>query len=465
MIDLSSIKTLNEQDFKRVSEDIFTALQNGQDSGLGALLEKKDKETVTPGERMLIAAVVMLESAKKRIRAGEVSQEDETILVVQWAKRIEYSKIKFAGAAIRLFIAELSQALRLELSSDTKTLLGFLISDIEHSAAISEYFAIAQSPQTNELAKRITEQMVKPSQGIMFGVHAGNAEIVTKSLRVFIQGYIDLVEKGGITQSAARLLDCLLICATNQGLNSTYVTLPLKEYMAMRGLSDRKAAREQANRDLEALFRVSFEFPAKQRGKVTWTRARICEAIGEVKSGDIVFSFAPTFFNSLRVNDTGKYLHMFLPREALQGNINKNPYMYWLGRKIAEHKRMNLGKTNENIIAVKTLLGACPDFPTYKEVMATGRQVNRRIIEPFERDMDAFNESFSWNYIDGNGHTPSDYASFSAAMVAISWKNYPDTGELAARKTQRTQRENKARTAAFKKNKKNEQKGQKKNAS
>ena len=80
---------------------------------------------------------------------------------------------------------------------------------------------------------------------------------------------------------------------------------------------------------------------------------------------------------------------MYFPQEALRGNIKKNPWKYWLARKISEHKRMNIGKPNEDTISVQTLIDACPNYPTYEKVMSEDRAIRRRIIEPFERDLDA----------------------------------------------------------------------------
>ena len=57
---------------------------------------------------------------------------------------------------------------------------------------------------------------------------------------------------------------------------------------------------------------------------------------------------------------------------------------------------MNIGKNNEDIISVKALLSDAPYIPSYEKVMKTGRQLNQRIIEPFERDMDALSETLCW---------------------------------------------------------------------
>jgi hypothetical protein len=122
---------------------------------------------------------------------------------------------------------------------------------------------------------------------------------------------------------------------------------------------------------------------------------------------------------------------MYFPQEALRGNIKENPWKYWLARKISEHKRMNIGKPNEDTISVQTLIDACPNYPTYEKVMREDRAITRRIIEPFERDLDALNPSISWEY-QGLTESPRNYREFINANIVIHWSTYPDTRQIEA---------------------------------
>ena len=47
---------------------------------------------------------------------------------------------------------------------------------------------------------------------------------------------------------------------------------------------------------------------------------------------------------------------------------------------------------------METLLSASPNLPLYNEVNWAGRQINQRIIEPFERDMDTLADTLTWIY-------------------------------------------------------------------
>ena len=79
---------------------------------------------------------------------------------------------------------------------------------------------------------------------------------------------------------------------------------------------------------------------------------------------------------------------------------------------------MNLGKLNENVISVKTLIDACPNFPTYEDVMGGAGQISKRIINPFERDMDSLSPGISWEY---QRESPKNYSDFINSNIIIHW--------------------------------------------
>ncbi|MCL2433198.1 MAG: hypothetical protein FWD16_01580 [Clostridia bacterium] len=304
------------------------------------------------------------------------------------------------------------------------------------------YYLLAQSHSSNKLSKKVTQKISSPAQFDLYG----DGHIDESDFRLFIKGYRELVN--GVKQSAAMLLDSLMITATENGLEDTLVTLPLKRYMQMRGLSDEKEIRKQVKGDIDALERISFEYKGvgKQRG--AWLRVHIAGGTsGQIKNGDIIFRFNQDFFDSFKVGEGSKYLYMFFPKEALQGSIRANPWKYWLARKIAEHKRMNIGKPNEDVIGVRTLINGCPDYPTYEAVMETSQHVSRLIIDPFERDMDALAPRITWEYQD-IPESPRDYQAFIEANVAIHWSSYPLVPGLESGKKKRAKREQSAENPA-----------------
>jgi hypothetical protein len=309
------------------------------------------------------------------------------------------------------------------------------------------FYLLAQSHTSNKLSKKLTERIAEPAQ---FDIY-GNGSITEKDFRLFVKGYRELVN--GVNETAARLLDSLMITATRNGLQNTLVTLPIKEYLDMRGLKDEKEIRRQVKNDIEALERISFEYKGTGKNKGAWLKVSISGGtVGQIKNGDIIFRFNQDFFESFKVGAGNRYLYMYFPQEALRGNIKENPWKYWLARKISEHKRMNIGKPNEDTISVQTLIDACPNYPTYEKVMREDRAITRRIIEPFERDLDALNPSISWEY-QGLTESPRNYREFINANIVIHWSTYPDTRQIEAGKKKR------ARKQQADKEKKREKKG------
>ena len=292
------------------------------------------------------------------------------------------------------------------------------------------YHMLVQGKASNKLQKRITQKIADPAQLDLYG----HGSIIEADFKLFIRGYKEIAT---VKQTAAMLLDSLMIQATKEGLQNTLVRLPLQDYMAMRGLKDEKEARAQVKQDINALERVSFEYKGIGKQKDAWLRISIAGGtVGQIKNGDIIFRFNQDWFDSFK--ESGKLMFMQFPREALQANVKYHPYTYWLARKLAEHKRMNIGKPNEDVISVNTLIAACPNFPSYEDVITGNRAVNRRIIEPFERDMDVLKQSLTWHYIEAE--PPTDYKSFIAATIAVRWNAYPITKELEAAKVKRARR-------------------------
>ena len=120
---------------------------------------------------------------------------------------------------------------------------------------------------------------------------------------------------------------------------------------------------------------------------------------------------------------------MIMPVNIFTLDISKNPHSYYICRKIAEHLRMNLGKPNENIISIKTLVESCPGLPKYETVSQTGRQVNQRIIQPFVRDLEELEKFFDWEFCNNKQQpltdeqlTLEDYNTFIELYIKVKWK-------------------------------------------
>ena len=275
----------------------------------------------------------------------------------------------------------------------------------------------------------------------------GTATIKQGNFTLTIPNYEQLA---GLKTSTYQLLDAITVALTESGAKSPTVILPLSEYMRRRGLKDRKEAKNQAKADMEILRQASFTWEEK-RGKNTnsFTFVNLADS-GEIRrNGDIVFTYGNTFYNVLL-----GYPVMPYPSQLQTLSSKKNPNSYYFLRKIAEHKNMNIGKKNEDLIAVKTLLAVAPFIPTYEEVMQDkGRALTRLIIEPFERDLDALEETLSWTYCHSNNTPLTDeelatlsYDVFKDLLIHTEWKDYPDQTARLQRKAEAIEKQTQAKT-------------------
>jgi len=296
------------------------------------------------------------------------------------------------------------------------------------------FSTIRQGTATNTL----TKTRAKIGANASVDNITGTATIMQGELTISIPNYETFL--GGLRTSAYRLLDALTVAFTENGASSPSITLSLDEYMNKLGLSDRKEARKQATIDLQTLLNIKISFKEKKRyGKPQdFTDINMCEAVG-IRNGIINFSFSNIFYNILL-----GYPVMPYPPQLWKLNSKYNPNSYYLLRKISEHKNMNIGKKNEDIISVKTLLAAAPYLPTFDEVMATDRALTHRIIEPFERDLNAFDATLTWQYCHSN-NTPLideelqtfNYTLFIDLLIKIECRDYPDQTDRLEAKSQR----------------------------
>ena len=297
----------------------------------------------------------------------------------------------------------------------------------------STFSTIRQGTATNALTK------IKPStkRNTIIDTITGTATITQGNLSITIP---DFTKLKGFRTSTYQLLDALTVALTETGAKSPVVALSLEEYMKKRGLKDKKEARKQVTDDLETLFNATISFKEKRKNgqEQDFHDIRIIDSKG-IRKGIITVTFGTAFYNILL-----GYPIMPYPAQLWELNSKRNPNSFYLLRKIAEHKNMNVGKKNEDIIAVKTLLAVAPNLPSYEEVMNTDRALSRRIIEPFERDMDALEDTLTWTYCHSNNTPLTDeelssmsYDTFISLLIKIDWKQYPDQTARLERKAER----------------------------
>lgn len=283
------------------------------------------------------------------------------------------------------------------------------------------YMKLPQGTHTNNLAHKLITKKTEVKKDLN-----GNGSVVDNDFKLYIEGYDKLVNGANI--STVKLFDAFVInCSKNQ---DTLAKIPLKEYMELRELKDEKEARKQIKKDMAVLKSIKFEFKGTGKSKGDWINLSLYGGRDGIYKGIIEFRFTPEFYSSIPENQ-----FMFIPREYFATKDKYNPYSSSFIRRVAEHKRMNLGKTNENIIGVETLINSTPTFPKYDDATY---HFTQKILEPFERDLDALS-SIKWSY---TGEQPTNYNDFINSSIEVTWVDYPDTNNFIQKKLQPPKKKN-----------------------
>ena len=205
------------------------------------------------------------------------------------------------------------------------------------------------------------------------------------------------------------------------------IRIPLRDLAEIEGKSTTKDGlkdlRERTTIDLK--FLNSILFTRKKGNKGDFKELGLGANNIGIERGVAYFEMRKEFANRVIVEPT-PYL-AYMPKELFKTNDKYNPYSFSLGLAIFLHKRRNLGKRNENIISVKNLYENCKLIPRYEDVIKSkDRHVDVRIIAPFERDLDALSNIFTWEYITPKKkpNANKDYENFNEWLdlnIKITW--------------------------------------------
>lgn len=282
----------------------------------------------------------------------------------------------------------------------------------------------------------------------------GNAKTIfnntTTEFQLTIENYTEfknclsseLHKLGKVNQSTAKLLDCLLIKMTEEGFNTPFAKLSLKEYAEMTDKKDLKELRKKTKLDLDILASVRI---TRRHNKDNYKRTHLCGGTYGIENGKIIFKFNDDFF---KIFISQKYF-LSMPLEALQFNERQHPHSYLLYKKIVSHRRINLGKPRENIISVKTLYDYCSTLTRYETVTNSGRAISQRIIEPFERDLDAIT-AFSWEYVGLCNEEKVSFDEWLQRKVKIIWRiEFPKEDSILSGQDKQRKKVEKAKQSAL----------------
>lgn len=230
------------------------------------------------------------------------------------------------------------------------------------SINLEDFSRVRQGTATN----RLTKLTSKESNITRLDQITDVATIVDKDFLVDIANYA--TNNRELRVSCYQLLDAITKKFTETGAKSPKVILSLSDYMQLRGLKNRKEARQQVIADLEILRGLSLTWTEPIRGKAEKFIFINLADSGSLDRDTITFTFGQSFFEALL-----RYPYMDYPNTLFRINSHKNPNSFMMLRKIAEHKRMNENKTNENLISVETLLSCCSAIPSYEQVNNSDR--------------------------------------------------------------------------------------------
>jgi hypothetical protein len=329
-----------------------------------------------------------------------------------------------------------------------KDFISFACGEIKTQSA---FVSMLNGPGMNKLMQINTK-----AKNLKVNCITNNAVITYENITAIIENFNKL--SGLMKVSTKKLLDICTIrlMAQNDYKKSidpnTIITVPLEKYMEICGIpltkSSKDRTRIKVKEDLEFIYNLSLEW-SENFGRQTrnFEKMRICDKVG-IKNGNIIFNFT----KELAIYLINSYVTQY-PIILLQVD-ERNPSIYNIGRKLLLHYSIdsNQSKGIANIISVESLLKNCPDIPTYKEVVATDRALERRIIVPFEKALDALQDKniIEWHYCSGK-HVPLtdaqlenfNYETFVGSYVHFKISNAPNhVPRLEAKKTRCTYNRN-----------------------
>ncbi|MBP0971554.1 MAG: hypothetical protein J5753_05885 [Oscillospiraceae bacterium] len=287
-----------------------------------------------------------------------------------------------------------------------------------HTVSGNLFRVMRQSSAMNKLATLKTTKLPSaPDEDDTFCIEKDNLRILFKNFSTL----------GGLKTTTHRLADALMIKFTESGSRERTVMLSVEEYMRLCELKNSAEVKKQIGSDLKTLLNMHLDFQKSSNREQSMQNIRLCTET-RIRNNYIFFTFSEEFYSIMKTMPVMPY-----PEKLFRINLKRNPNSYYFLKKLSEHKKMNYFKKNADTISVRTLIGSTPELPTYEEVMETDRALTRRIIEPFERDMNELADVLDWEYCHASGTPLTDadlanfnYHVFSGLLVRIRWRDYPE---------------------------------------
>ncbi len=262
--------------------------------------------------------------------------------------------------------------------------------------------------------------------------HAVDVDYVYQRVKMEHEGltvYLENHLETSLDVVTLQFIDMLIVEYNNMSRNSATINISLETYMNRRGIIAPNKAREQVKRILKNLSNIRLEYDlgneTRKKTKQRIYDMKILSDEGTIRNSIITTKLSDDFCRLIK-----EFKIMQFPTKLYTFNENENPHSYYLLKKIAWHKNINFNHDNADTLTVRKLIDVCPQLPSYDSIVKTG-QIKQRIMEPFNRDMNAFSDVLTWNYYQDN--TPIskeqainiDYFSFIQLKIKVTWIDYP----------------------------------------
>lgn len=237
--------------------------------------------------------------------------------------------------------------------------------------------------------------------------------------------------------NAAKMLDLLQVMAYETKYSDTMVSIPMREFMRIRGLKDAKHAKEQALKAIEALDALQFSY---YTSKGDLDRFSLSQRRSKVDGRVIRFRFTQDYFSYIRQEKASIEYPKEMQSLPMRGSA------YFFARRIIEQKRRNIGRASdiENRVSVASLL-KCSRLPMPEDVPRG--HIKKRITDPFDEALEAIVSSgiisgYTYQHTGGGELSAAeldamwtDYDLFTSLTVAVEWgSNAPDYSRIAERR-------------------------------
>lgn len=279
----------------------------------------------------------------------------------------------------------------------------------------------------------------------------GDKEVTSSKVTVILNNQLEKLD--ALTRMFIQIVN---IWIKEYNITQNEFSMPLSKYMELRGIERNDLAKKQIDKIAKTLTSIKLtgrEEYSKNKELINFSYLVPFYKIAVVNN-TITIGTAPDIFNMF-VN--APYISQQNTKLLNCNNLNIkiNPHTWNLYEKIQALKNTNLGKQNEDIISVKTLV-ECTELPTIELVKAQRGSPRQKIIEPFLRDMFKLQDMgiLKFNFCKSKGklltdkeidEMESDYSSFINGLVKITWLEYPDMQKVIETKEKAKKRIAKAK--------------------